>query len=129
MIDWDKLIAKARDAAGNAYADYSHFKVGAAILTADGKIFSGCNIENASYGLTICAERVAVFKAVSEGYKGISALAIYSESKIPVRPCGACLQVLSEFGKGIEILCFNSQGGKDKFKLNDLLPHGFTLER
>lgn len=137
MTDWEELIREASDAAGSAYAVYSQFRVGAAILTVEGKIFTGCNIENSSYGLTICAERVAVFKAVSEGYKDISALAIYSESKIPSRPCGACLQVLSEFastelaevGRDIEILCFNTQGAKDKFILKDLLPHGFSLER
>lgn len=137
MIDWDELSAKARDAARNAYAEYSNYRVGAAILTVEGEVFSGCNIENSSYGLTICAERVAVFKAVSEGYRDFTGLAIYSESKIPARPCGACLQVLSEFGStelaevgnDIEILCFNSRGTKDKFELKDLLPHGFSLER
>jgi cytidine deaminase len=129
MIDWDKLAETARDAARNAYAEYSHFRVGASLLTAEGRIFVGGNIENASYGLTVCAERVAVFKAVSEGCRNIRALAVYSASKIPARPCGACLQVLSEFGPEIEILCFNSEGAKDKFRLKDLLPHGFSLER
>ena len=129
MINWDKLAESARDAARNAYADYSRFNVGAALLTAQGSIFTGCNIENASYGLTVCAERVAILKSVSEGHRDIAALAIYSESKIPARPCGACLQVLLEFGKDIEILCFNSEGVRDKFLLKDLFPHGFSLER
>lgn len=126
MIDWHKLIESAESAARNAYAVYSDFKVGAAILTDDGKIFAGCNIENSSYGLTICAERTAVFKAVSEGFRNFRAIAVCSKAIPPARPCGACLQVLSEFGSDMEILCVNSKGDRDRFKLKELFPEGFT---
>ncbi|UCE65363.1 MAG: cytidine deaminase [Candidatus Zixiibacteriota bacterium] len=129
MIDWDELIESAESAARNAYAVYSDFKVGAAILTVEGKIFTGCNIENSSYGLTVCAERVAVFKAVSEGFRDFKALTVYSEAIPPARPCGACLQALSEFGSDIEILCGNSKGEKDRFNLRKLLPEGFTFKK
>jgi cytidine deaminase len=127
MIDWDKLIKSAEAAARKAYAAYSDFKVGAALLTIDGKIFTGCNVENSSYGLTICAERVAVFKAVSEGFRDFEAIAVYSGAIPPARPCGACLQVLSEFGLHLDILCVNSNGDKDSFTLKELFPEGFSL--
>lgn len=129
MIDREKLIESAKSATRNAYAVYSDFNVGAALLTADGKIYSGCNIENSSYGLTVCAERVAVFKAVSEGFRNFAAMAIYTEAVPPARPCGACLQVLSEFGPDMEILCVNSKGDEDDFKLKDLFPEGFTFKK
>jgi cytidine deaminase len=129
MIEWDELAKSAKEAAGNAYAGYSNFKVGAALLTDNGRIFTGCNIENSSYGLTVCAERVAVFKAVSEGYRNFKAIAIHSDAVPPARPCGACLQVLSEFGSELEILCVNANGDRDKFTLKDLFPEGFTLRK
>lgn len=129
MIDWEKLIESAKSAARNAHAVYSDFKVGAALMTADGKVFNGCNIENSSYGLTVCAERVAVFKAVSEGFRDFNAIAIYTEAVPPARPCGACLQVLSEFGPDMEIMCVNSKDDRDKFKLKDLFPEGFTFKK
>jgi len=129
MIDWDKLIGSAESAAQNAYAVYSDFKVGAALLTSDGKIFTGCNVENSSYGLTVCAERAAVFKAVSEGIKNFKAIAVYSEAAPAARPCGACLQVLSEFVADMEILCINSKGERDVFKLKKLLPEGFKFKK
>jgi cytidine deaminase len=129
MIDWDKLIESAKDAAGKAYAVYSDFKVGAALLTVEGKIFTGCNVENSSYGLTVCAERVAVFKAVSEGFRNFEAIAVYSGGIPPARPCGACLQVLSEFGSNLDIMCINSNGEKDNFTLKELFPEGFSLEK
>ena len=129
MIDWDKLIESAESTAQNAHAVYSDFKVGAAIFTDGGKIFTGCNIENSSFGLTVCAERVAVFKAVSEGNKDFKAIPVYSDAVPPARPCGACLQVLSEFGSDLEILCINSKGDRDRFKLKELLPEGFTFKK
>jgi cytidine deaminase len=129
MIDWDKLAEAAENAARSAYAVYSGFKVGAALLASDEKIFAGCNVENSSYGLTVCAERVAVFKAVTEGKKDFKAITVYSDAVPPARPCGACLQVLSEFETDMEILCINSKGDKDRFKLKELLPEGFTLKK
>ena len=97
-IDMEELFQKASSAALLAYAPYSKFRVGAALLSDEGKVFLGCNVENRSFGLTVCAERCAVFKAVSEGFKSFRALAISTpDSETPVGPCGACRQVLSEF--------------------------------
>ena len=127
MIDWDKLISAAKSVRENAYAKFSGFEVGAALLTDDGKIITGCNVENSSFGLTICAERTAVFKAVSEGHKQFAAIAIVSQSDQPARPCGACRQVLFEFNPDLEIACANTNGIVDKFNLSDLLPEGFRL--
>lgn len=128
MIDWDTLINVAKKSRENAYARFSNFKVGAALLTDDGKIFAGCNVENSSYGLTNCAERTAVFKAVSEGYTKFKAMAVYTDANPPATPCGACRQVLYEFNPELEIVCANSMGVSEKFKLSDLLPEGFRLE-
>jgi cytidine deaminase len=127
MIDWEKLISAAKAVRENAYARFSNFKVGAAILGSDGRIFTGCNVENSSYGLTICAERAALFKAVSEGAKDIVALALFTDSIPPARPCGACRQVLFEFNPELEIVSANMNGNVDKFKLSDIFPEGFRL--
>ncbi len=119
-----KLIEIAREALNNAYAPYSGLKVGAALLTREGKIFTGVNIENASYGLTICAERVAIFKAVSEGYRDFVAIAITS-SKGKIMPCGACRQVMAEFSKNLEVIV----GDENEFQIytvSDLLPESFS---
>jgi cytidine deaminase len=128
MINWDKLIESAREVRQNAYAKFSNFRVGAALITSDGRIHTGCNVENSSYGLTICAERTAAFKAISEGQRQFVAMAIYSDSNPPARPCGACRQVLFEFNPELEIICVNAGGIVDKFSLRDLLPEGFRLE-
>jgi cytidine deaminase len=128
MIDWDALISEAKKVRENAYARFSGFKVGAALLTTDGKIYSGCNVENSSYGLTNCAERTAVFKAVSDGHTKFKAIAIYTDANPPATPCGACRQVLYEFNPELEITCANSMGISEKFILSDLLPEGFRLE-
>jgi cytidine deaminase len=94
----DLLIQQARAAAQQAYCPYSHYPVGAAVLTADGAVYTGCNVENASYGLTVCAERIAVFKAISHGHRDVVALAVVGGTpRQPATPCGACLQVLAEF--------------------------------
>ena len=127
MIDWEKLISAAREARGNAYAKFSGFEVGAALLTDSGKIITGCNVENSSFGLTMCAERTAAFKAVSEGEKKFVAIAIVSQSPQPARPCGACRQALFEFNPDMEIACANLNGVVDKFRLSELLPEGFRL--
>ena len=124
----DKLFAMAVEAAKNSYSRYSGFRVGAALMTSDGKIFTGCNIENSSYSLTVCAERTAVFKAVSEGHRKFSAIAIAGspsdDFSKPCTPCGACLQVLSEFC-GDEFLIILSDG---VHKLGDFLPMRFSEE-
>jgi cytidine deaminase len=127
MIDWEKLISAAKDVREKAYAKFSGFEVGAALLTDDGEIITGCNVENSSFGLTICAERTAIFKAVSEGHRKFVAIVVYSQSDIPARPCGACRQVLFEFNPDLEIACANTQGIVDKFILSELLPEGFRL--
>ncbi len=122
---WKVLIEKAKAAQKNAYAPYSGFKVGAAVLTESGEIFTGANVENASYGLSMCAERVAVFKAVSEGYRKFRAIAVVADTDYPVRPCGACRQVLAEFGD-MDIIMVDKNGKYEVCKLSELLPKAFT---
>lgn len=115
-------MKEAITAQNKAYSPYSKFKVGAAILTKDGRIFTGCNIENVSYGMTICAERTAVFKAVSEGYRDFEAIAISASSDDPIYPCGACRQVLAEFNPKMEIFVNHDE---KTHRLFDLLPKSF----
>ncbi len=122
----EKLIEMAKKARENAYAPYSNFKVGAAILTEDGKIFTGANVENSSYGLSVCAERVALFKAVSEGYRKFKAIAVVTDSEPPAYPCGACRQVLWEFGD-MEVIVANLKGDVRVVKLSELIPEGFRF--
>ena len=119
----EMLLALAREAMKRSYSPYSHYPVGAALLCADGRVFQGCNIENASFGLTNCAERTAMFKAVSEGATEFTAVAIASEKSAPW-PCGACRQVLNEFAPGIRVLV-TWDGHVDEAPLSRLLPHGF----
>jgi cytidine deaminase len=122
-----KLIAAAKTAQRNAYAPYSKFHVGAALLAKNGKVFTGVNIENASYGLTICAERVALTKAVSEGHRKFQAIAVVAPSRA-LSPCGACRQVLAEFGEMV-VICADSRNPR-RFRLyllSELLPHAFKL--
>lgn len=126
-MKYEELLQEAKKASQLAYAPYSNFPVGAALLTTCGKIFTGCNVENASYGLTICAERVAVAKAVSQGYRDFKAIAIYALTDEPVSPCGACRQVISEFGTGIEIVMGSSTGKYQVATAKELLPGAFTL--
>ena len=104
MSDADRLVLAAREARERAVAPYSNFKVGAALEAADGTIITGCNIENASYGLTICAERVAMFKALSDGHRRFTRIAVVADTVDPTPPCGACRQVLWEFGQDLEIV-------------------------
>ncbi|MGN1136474.1 MAG: cytidine deaminase [Oscillospiraceae bacterium] len=122
-----ELIDASKAAQENAYTPYSNFKVGAALLCRDGSVYSGCNIENATYGATNCAERTAVFKAVSEGNRDFTAIAITSSGGGLTFPCGICRQVLAEFSPEIRILLENENGGICEFKLSELLPHSFSL--
>lgn len=119
----ETLLDLARQAMTRSYSPYSNYPVGAALLCADGRIFQGCNVENASFGLTNCAERTAVFKAVSEGAAEFTAIAIAARNSAPW-PCGACRQVLNEFAPGIRVL-ITWDGGQDEANLSELLPHGF----
>jgi len=118
-----KKVALA--ASRNAYCVYSKFPVGAAVLTEGGEIFGGCNVENASYGLTICAERNAIFQAVAKGHCNIHALAIFTPTDYPTAPCGACRQVLNEFGSDAEIFSFSKDGNVLHLNLKELLPEAF----
>ena len=130
MGDFEELIEKALEARKFAYAPFSNFRVGAAILTESGEIFTGVNVENSSYGLTICAERVALFKAVSEGHRRFKAIAIATDADEPVWPCGACRQVLFEFSPDGELIVITRfKGGKTASKkLSELLPDGFKFK-
>ena len=119
------LIGAARRAREHADAAFSHFKVGAAIETGDGAVVTGCNIENATYGLTICAERVAIYKALSEGHRVFTRIAIVADTDAPTPPCGACRQILWEFGGNLEILLANLEEEKGHHALKDLLPLPF----
>jgi len=121
----DKLRRAAQTAAENAYCPYSKFAVGAGVLTETGEIFSGCNVENASFGLTICAERNAVFQAVANGHRKIVAVAVATGTDSPTPPCGACRQVIHEFGPEAEILSFARDGTLLRQTLDRLLPKAF----
>lgn len=121
----DDLIDAARRARQQAFAPYSHFLVGAALETADGRIVTGCNCESASYGLTMCAERVAVFKALSDGIVGAVRIAIVADTAQPTPPCGACRQWLWEFGGDLEVILANLDRETARYRLSALLPHPF----
>jgi len=123
--DRRSLIDAARAARENAVARFSNFKVGAALETPDGTVITGCNVENATYGLTICAERVAMFKALSEGHRVFSRVAIVADTEDPTPPCGACRQILWEFGGDLEIALANLREEKGRYRLKDLLPLPF----
>jgi cytidine deaminase len=121
----DKLVATAQEAKKQALAPYSNFRVGAAIETPDGKIYTGCNIESSSYGLTCCAERVAIFKALSEGERDFARMAVAADTEEFCTPCGACRQVLWDYAQNLEILCVNKHGAVHSIQLRDLLPEAF----
>ena len=125
MVDSEVLVAAARDAFTRAIADYSHFHVGAALETVDGQIITGCNIENASYGLTLCAERVAMFKALSEGHRQFRRIVIVADTLAPTPPCGACRQILWEFGGDLEVVLANLQQITSHHRMGELLPSAF----
>ncbi len=121
----EDLIALALEARKNAYAPYSHFPVGAALLAESGQVYTGCNVENASYGLSICAERVALFKAVAAGEQRFEAIAVVTETM--ATPCGSCRQVLAEFGDDeLQVIVADPKGKRENYTLGQLLPAGFT---
>lgn len=119
-MEWDTLIDAAWQAREMAYAPYSQFSVGAALLAEDGRVFSGCNVENISYGLTNCAERVAIGAAVAAGVRKFMAVAVVADTGVPISPCGACRQVLAEFGVPVVMLANRTE--RLEFKLEELLP-------
>ena len=119
------LVDTARKARLNAHAEFSHFKVGAALETVDGTIIPGCNIENATYGLTICAERVAMFKALSEGHRQFRRIVVVADTEAPTPPCGACRQILWEFGGDLEVILANLKQEAGRHRLSQLLPLPF----
>jgi len=125
----EQLLQSARAAMQHAYAPYSHFKVGAALITTKGEIFTGCNVENASYGLSNCAERSAIFSAVAQSVPGlvIKAIAVVNDQGVPCSPCGACRQVIYEFGPEAIVIFQSANGWKDS-PITELLPEGFRLQ-
>ncbi len=122
-----RLVEAATAARQRAYAPYSRFLVGAALETVDGTIIVGCNVENASYGATVCAERVAVFGAVAAGYRTFRRIAVIGDTPTPIAPCGMCRQVLGEFGPDIDAVMANLAGAARVLTVGQLLPHGFAL--
>ena len=127
-MDWGSLIDVALEVRNNAYAPFSGFKVGAAVQGGNGPIFSGCNVENRSFGATICAERSAVGSAISAGETSVQSVVVVTDTSPPSPPCGVCLQVLSELGEAdLPILLLNLQDERLEYRLGDLLPHPFQL--
>jgi cytidine deaminase len=124
----DQLRDEARAAAARAYCPYSRFRVGAAILARSGEIFAGCNVENASYGLTICAERNATFRMVAAGETAFDIIVVYTPTATPTAPCGACRQVLNEFGPAAEVICVCDGPDVIRSTVRDLLPRAFGPE-
>ena len=122
-----ELLSIAQEASKNAYAPYSNFHVGAALECEDGTVFTGCNVENAAYGDTICAERTAIVKAVSEGRRKFRRIAIYAEGKSYAMPCGSCRQVMAEFSPDMEVLCAKAGGSYVSYPLSRLMPYTFNF--
>ena len=123
----EELLALAKTAAERAYTPYSHFNVGAALECADGTVFTGCNVENAAYGDTICAERTAAVKAVSEGHRDFSRIAIWGDSREYCYPCGSCRQFLQEFNKHMDVICGKGDGTWVKHPLSEMMPFFFDF--
>jgi cytidine deaminase len=122
---FDALIAAAQTAREHAHAPYSNFRVGAAVRAKSGRIFTGCNVENATYGLTLCAERVAIFKAISEGDRGFDAVAVVADTDALTPPCGSCRQILWEFCGDAEVILANLHGKVERYRMSALLPKPF----
>jgi cytidine deaminase len=127
MSEREALLDAARRARENAVAPFSKFQVGAAVRAKSGKIYSGCNVENASYGLTICAERVAIFKALSEGERGFTAIAVVTDTDQLTPPCGACRQIIWEFCGDAEVILGNLKGMTELHRMAALLPRPFDV--
>ena len=128
-FSWEDLAARARVARERAYAPYSGFLVGAALEADDGRVFTGCNVENASYPVGTCAERVALGNAVVSGARAFSRIAIVTSGALPAPPCGMCRQALAEFGRKLEVMSVGTNGESVVWPLRDLLPANFSLER
>ena len=124
----EKLIEAAKKARENAHAPFSNFKVGAAVATKSGKVFTGCNVENASYGLTICAERVAIFKAISEGETDFTNIAVVADTPELTPPCGACRQIIWEFCGDVPVIMANLKGETETLQMKELLPRAFDVK-
>jgi cytidine deaminase len=122
-----RLWAAALAARRHAHAPFSHFQVGAALETDAGDIIGGCNVENATYGLTVCAERVALWKAISEGKRRFQRICVVADTAEPTPPCGACRQLLWEFGRDLEVILGNLEGIKARYRLSELLPQPFDM--
>ncbi|MFY9341809.1 MAG: cytidine deaminase [Planctomycetota bacterium] len=124
----ERIVAAAREVRQRAYAPASHFLVGAAVLAKDGRVFAGCNVENASHGLTVCAERNAIGAAVAAGVREVVAVAVCTDLDEPARPCGACRQVLAEFGRDMAVVLVGRNGARRDLRLSALLPDPFTFD-
>lgn len=127
-MTWDQLLDAAERAHANAYAPYSRFAVGSAVEAADGTIFAGCNLENRSYGLTLCAERVAIAAANAAGHRDLRRIVVLTDTEVPARPCGLCLDTMAELGHDLAILLASTGGAQEQFRLSDLLPQPFQFE-
>jgi cytidine deaminase len=125
VIEHEALLEAARQARENAHAPYSNFRVGAALRATSGRIFGGCNVENATYGLTVCAERVAIFKAMSEGERGFDAIAVVADTDTLTPPCGACRQLIWEFCGDVPVILANLKGKTETLQMRDLFPKPF----
>jgi cytidine deaminase len=125
VSEYEVLLATARQSRENAHAPYSNFRVGAALRATSGRIFGGCNVENATYGLTVCAERVAIFKAISEGERGFNAIAVVTDTEVLTPPCGACRQLIWEFCGDVTVILSNLKGKTEVLRMSDLFPRPF----
>jgi cytidine deaminase len=125
MTDSNTLLAAARTARENAHAPYSNFRVGAALRAKSGQIYTGCNVENSTYGLTVCAERVAIFKAISEGERGFDAIAVVTDTEQLTPPCGACRQIIWEFCGNVPVILGNLKGKSETLQMSSLFPKPF----
>jgi cytidine deaminase len=125
LSDFEILISAAKQARENAHAPYSNFRVGAGLRANSGRIFGGCNVENATYGLTVCAERIAIFKAISEGERGFDAITVVTDTDALTPPCGACRQLIWEFCGDIPVILSNLKGKTETIQMKDLFPKPF----
>ncbi len=125
MSENETLISAAKQARENAHAPFSNFRVGAAVRATSGRIFGGCNVENATYGLTVCAERIAIFKAISEGERGFDAISVVTDTDALTPPCGACRQLIWEFCGDVPVIMANLKGKTETIQMRDLFPKPF----